>query len=120
PSRLGLDIHETFGPWFAYRGVFLTAQEIPETDFAEFTSPCESCAEKPCVDACPPRAVGQTFDVKTFGDFRFSGNSPCADRCLARAKCPVGAEHRYSLDQIQYHMLRPAHLAKFREVLGKR
>jgi hypothetical protein len=120
PSLLGLDINETFGPWFAYRAVFLTSQRIPETAHAEFTSPCESCADKPCLSACPSGAVGQPFDVKKCGDFRFSRNSPCADRCLARMRCPAEAEHRYSLEQIQYHMLRPAHLAKFREVLGKR
>lgn len=112
PSMLGLDINEKYGPWFAYRAAFLTSLDIPEISPAPFASPCETCAEKPCLKACEPKAVGVEFNIPRCAGFRFQENSPCADRCLARLACPFREEHRYTLEQMQYHMLRPAHLKK--------
>lgn len=117
PSKLGLDIHPNFGPWFAYRGAFLTSVELPPTNMRsnlnDVESPCESCATTPCISHCPSGAVQKDkFQLSTCSDFRLSESSPCFDRCLARMACPVGREHQYSLEQFQYHMLRPAHLKR--------
>jgi epoxyqueuosine reductase len=117
PSLLGLDLNEEYGPWFAYRGVFLTSAKVPRFLGTPFDSACETCAEKPCQKVCPAGAVGQApqeFHLGACASFRLSENSRCADRCLARMACPVGAEHRYSLEQMQYHMGRSAHLNKLK------
>jgi hypothetical protein len=113
PSKLGLDIHPRFGPWFAYRAAFLTSVELPPTHLPDHRSACETCAAQPCVAQCPSGAVRpEAFRLTSCVDFRLSSSSACLDRCLSRLACPVGREHQYSLEQLQYHMLRPAHLRR--------
>lgn len=59
PSPIGIDISFEFGLWFAYRGVFLTKKMLPETKAPIFSSPCESCSQRPCLIegrvSCPIR-----------------------------------------------------------------
>lgn len=104
-SVLGLSIHPRFGTWFAYRAAFLCAAELPPTTVAASVSPCASCAEKPCITACPVNAVREhaMLDLDACIGFRTRPESDCARRCLAREACPVGQEHRYSEEQISYH-----------------
>ena len=105
PSPLGLGIHVEFGLWFAYRNAFLITQSLPATTARPSQSPCASCADKPCVSACPPGAVRaeNSLELTTCIDFRLKPESTCATQCLARAACPVGAEHRYEDEQTTYH-----------------
>lgn len=104
PSPLGQGIHPEFGVWFAYRAAFLTTAELPLRTEPKRPSPCASCADKPCITACPVGAVRpDRFDVDGCARFRLRDDSPCADRCLARLACPFFPEHRYTLPQIQYH-----------------
>jgi len=106
PSPLGQGIHPKYGVWFAYRAAFLTMVELPLHVERPGPSPCESCAEKPCIATCPVSAVKMgSFDVEGCGRFRISQDSACADRCLARMACPFFPEHRYDLEQIRYHYL---------------
>jgi hypothetical protein len=115
PSLLGLDINPEFGVWWAYRAAFLTRFPVPEKFWPEFKSPCETCAGQPCRPICPPQAVGSgapAFNLKSCATYRFSADSRCADRCLARMNCSYKPEHRYTLEQQQYHMGRSAHLAR--------
>ena len=104
PSPLGTGINPVYGVWFAYRSAFLTDAELPLIHEAATRSPCNDCAEKPCVRTCPADAVQENgFDLDGCASHRLSSGSPCADRCLARLACPFFPEHRYSLGQIQYH-----------------
>ena len=59
PSPLGMLIHPDWGLWHAWRGALAFTQllELPQPD--RRTSPCESCAEKPCLTACPVNAFFQ-------------------------------------------------------------
>ena len=103
PMRVG--IHPKFGLWFAYRVLMLVSVPLPPTERGATEHPCLSCIEKPCQSACPANAVGNIgdFDLdKCFG-FRDKENSPCARQCLARVRCPVGSEFRYTKDQLNYH-----------------
>lgn len=104
PSPVGLDITDEFGLWFAYRAVVATNAELPVSSAATRQSPCVSCQGKPCIDACPAGAVGASgLDGEKCMTFRLAVGSACADRCLARLACPVAPEHRYTLEQVQYH-----------------
>jgi hypothetical protein len=118
PSPLGLGISPIYGLWFAYRAAFLVDADLPLTAFVPAISPCDTCADKPCITACPPGAVRlvEGFDVFTCSHFRLEEHSPCHDRCLARLACPVAPEHRYSLAQVQYHYGRS--LQTIREYFG--
>lgn len=106
-SLLGIDIHQQYGLWFAYRCALLTKADIPEVLPSPFRSPCEDCQAKPCQTACPASAVGQTgqeFKLSSCIDYRRAKTSSCVDRCLSRLACPVGQEHRYTPEQLRYHM----------------
>lgn len=105
PSPLGLGINHKFGVWFAYRAAFLTTAELPVTTTTQQPSPCDSCTEKPCISNCTAAAVQgvNQFDVPACAAYRLAPQSPCADRCLSRLACPIAPQHRYSLEQIQYH-----------------
>ena len=69
------------------------------------THPCTTCADTPCVTACPVGAidVANGFDVDSCSMFRLQPASPCADRCLARLACPIGTEYVYPQDQMRHH-----------------
>ncbi len=104
PSPLGLGISPEFGVWFAYRAAFLVAANVPLHHAIPQPSPCDRCADKPCISTCPVGAVQMgAFDVSGCWAYRTQPQSPCADRCHARMACPYFPEHRYSLPQIQYH-----------------
>ena len=105
PSPLGLGINETYGVWFAYRAAFLTTLPLPSIKNPMTTTPCGTCRDKPCVSACPAHAVQGVnhFKVTACIDFRLQAQSTCQDRCLSRLACPVTPEHRYNMDQLNYH-----------------
>ncbi|MFA6238564.1 MAG: hypothetical protein WC635_14615 [Bacteriovorax sp.] len=118
PSPLGMDISNEYGLWFAFRGVFLSKQKFKTEKYKLFKSPCESCADKPCISACPGSALNPAGDFKIAkcADYRLSRDSKCAQTCLSRMICPYKAEHQYSEEQIHYHMTRIAllkHLANY-------
>ena len=105
PSPLGIDIHPTYGLWFAYRALLVVEQRLEPSEREEFDSPCEQCLDRPCQSACPAGAVGDidAFNLTNCVTFRRQEQSPCNYRCLARLSCPVGSEYRYSKEQLNYH-----------------
>ena len=103
PSPFMVGIDSEWGSWFAYRAVVLTDTDLPPTTRREGASPCDTCAGRMCVSACPAGALTQGFNLTACMSYRLSPGSSCQDRCVARNSCPVGADHRYSDAQIRYH-----------------
>ena len=106
-SLLGIDINQEYGLWFAFRGAFLTKLKIKEIKYEAFSSPCETCPTKPCINACPASAlnlIDKKFKLNLCSEYQLKLDSSCTDRCLARMSCPYQIKHQYKLDQIQYHM----------------
>ena len=104
-SPLGLNIHNTYGLWHAYRAALLfpVAFDLPMQSAG--SHPCESCSEKPCLSACPVSAFnGREYDVDACAAHLHSANNCMEDGCLARLACPVGVAYRYEKPQIQFHM----------------
>jgi hypothetical protein len=107
PSPLGILIHPDWGLWHAYRGAlaFDTAIDLPEPD--RRPSPCDSCAGKPCLAACPVGAFsGSGYDVPAcVGHLSTDAGIACVDHgCRARRACPAGAQHRYGEAQERFHL----------------
>jgi len=103
PFKVG--VNQAWGSWFAYRALLLVDSELTPSMPLTYPSPCDACERKPCVRACPVKAVSETaeFDLDRCMHFRNRADSPCGQRCLSRLACPVGSEHRYSDAQLSYH-----------------
>lgn len=104
-SPLGLGLHPVHGLWFAYRAVVLLGPQWPERKLAASENPCDSCTGQPCVQACPVGAVGgaNRLDLEACFQERQRDGAVCGSLCLARTACPVGANSRYSIDQVAHH-----------------
>lgn len=105
PSPIGNSIHPTFGLWTAFRTAVLVKADLPLQIEPKSHHPCDSCLDKPCISACPAGAVGDIgrFDIDACATHRISDGSTCEARCLARLACPIGADYRYSAEQLSYH-----------------
>jgi hypothetical protein len=105
-SPLGLGIHADYGLWHAYRAalIFPVEFDIPPL---RSRNPCDSCAEKPCLAACPVDAfTGSRYDVERCVDHITSadGDDCISGGCRARRACPVGRAYRYQPAQARFHM----------------
>jgi ferredoxin-like protein FixX len=105
-SPLGLNIHQTYGLWHAYRAALLFPVEFDLPRVAAGAHPCESCADKPCLGACPVSAFdGKSYDVAACGVHVNAGPNECMEGgCLARRACPIGVQYQYAKPQAQFHM----------------
>ena len=107
PSPIGPLVHPEFGLWHAYRGAiaFRERLDLPPRD--ERPSPCESCAERPCLSSCPVGAFfASGYDVEAcVAHIESRAGARCLTAgCLARHACPVGRETAYDASQGAFHM----------------
>lgn len=108
-SPLGILIHPDYGLWHGYRGA-LAFRAVPD-DFVPSkpvgAHPCDACADRPCMAACPVAAIGEEgfrYQACRGHLARPEGHGCLTQGCLSRNACPVGAEHRYCNGQLQFHM----------------
>jgi len=101
PFRVGID--PEWGTWFAYRAAVLCSTPFSPFLRVDRDFPCTSCAQSPCIVACPPQALANgVFNLNACLEWRMLPGSSCASTCLARLACPVGAAHRYDETQIRH------------------
>lgn len=106
-SPLGILIHPEFGLWHAYRGALAFAERLDLPARPEPAKPCDSCADQPCLKACPVGAFGAgKYDVAACaGHLAGPNGTVCmTGSCLARRVCPIGRSHAYNPDQSAFHM----------------
>ncbi len=107
PSPLGLLIHPRYGLWHSYRGALAIAEALELPARAEAESPCASCAERPCLSACPVDAFTPAgYEVIGCADaLRAAEGRACMEGgCLARRACPVGREFAPTAARAAFHM----------------
>ncbi len=132
-SPLGILIHPDYGLWHAYRGALAFAEAFPLPPRAERPRPCDTCAEQPCLGACPVgafTAVGSDrvgsdrvgsdrvgYDVTACADHLGApaGADCMAEACRARRACPIGRNYLYAPEQAAFHM---THFLKARRRQG--
>ncbi len=107
PSPIGPLIHPDYGLWHAYRGALAFAHgiELPPPDVRP--APCDTCADKPCLDSCPVGAFTPgNYDVPACIEHIASarGGECLGGGCLARRACPVGVGFQYAPPQMAFHM----------------
>ena len=115
-SPIGLMIHPEYGLWHGWRGALLFPQRLEVPPRAEASGPCDSCAAKPCLSACPVEAFRPAgFDVDRCRSHVRGAGADCRGfGCRARHACPVGQAYAYVPAQAAFHMTaysrdRPAH-----------
>lgn len=106
-SPLGILIHPVYGLWHAYRGalVFADPADVPARD--ERLRPCDTCADKPCLSACPVNAfTNPGYDVPACsGHIAAPAGADCLMQgCRARRACPIGPELLYPPAHAEHHM----------------
>jgi ferredoxin len=107
PSPLGILIHPDYGLWHGYRGAIGFLERIDHPAIEIGAHPCDDCPDKPCLNTCPAGAITiEQFDVAACRAYLVGeGEGICMRAgCIARNACPVGAEHRYSIEQLRFHM----------------
>jgi len=107
PSPLGLLIHPEYGLWHAYRGALAFAELLPLPPSSERPSPCDGCAARPCLGACPVGAfTTRGYDVSgCIAHLDGGRGDACLSiGCQARLACPVGVAHRYAPPAAAFHM----------------
>ncbi|MBE0452907.1 MAG: ferredoxin [Roseovarius sp.] len=103
-SPVGLLVHDVAGLMVSYRGAlaFAHALDLPPAT----ASPCETCAARPCLSACPVDALKPGgYDVpacKT--DLERSGNDCMSRGCAVRRACPVSQGYGRQEAQSAFHM----------------
>ncbi len=106
-SPLGILIHPDHGLWHGYRGALLLPGrlDLPAPDTRP--SPCDSCADRPCLSTCPVGAfTGGGYDVPAcVGHMTAPAGEDCRQTgCRARRACPVGRDYIYDPAQANFHM----------------
>ncbi|MFQ5773478.1 MAG: ferredoxin [Kiloniellaceae bacterium] len=106
-SPLGMLIHPDYGLWHAYRGALAFAEvlDLPPRD--QRPRPCDTCADRPCLSACPVGAfTGDGYDVAAcVNHISALEGADCVDLgCRARRACPVGRGYRYEPARARFHM----------------
>ena len=108
PSPLGLLIHPRYGLWQAFRGA-IVLEKVPKDlpGPLGMAHPCDTCADRPCLRACPVGAFDeQGYDVASCRSHVTGpeGGTCRSGGCLARLACPVGREFAYLPEQQAFHM----------------
>jgi hypothetical protein len=108
-SPLGILIHPDYGLWHAYRGALAFAEALALPPRDERPRPCDTCAEQPCLSACPVGAFSTAgYDVSACADHLSvpAGADCMAEACRARRACPIGRDALYAPEQARFHMTR--------------
>lgn len=114
-SPIGPLVHAEYGLWAAFRAAVIIpapdspAEDAPAPGARADVSPCETCAEKPCLSACPVNAFsakGYDVPVCTAHLAAPKGADCMGGGCLARRACPYGQIYAHAPAQAAFHMRR--------------
>jgi ferredoxin len=105
-SPVGMFIHPRYGLAHSYRGALGFAEPLAFGAPEEGPNPCDACAGRPCLSACPVGAFTERgYDVAACAGWLKSAGKACmTGGCLARRACPVGPEFAQSPEQAGFHM----------------
>lgn len=105
-SPSGLMVHDRAGLMFSLRGALLFEARL-NLPTPTATRPCDTCEGRPCLHACPARALSdEGYDVPACHALLDSaaGADCMAAGCLARRACPVSQGYGRLTAQSAHHM----------------
>jgi epoxyqueuosine reductase len=106
-SPVRLLVHDAQGLMVSFRGA-LALKDVIDLP-APPPPPCATCEEKPCLTACPPRALtGAGYDVPACHAYLDTapGQHCLSQGCLVRRACPVSQRYDRMPEQSAWHMAR--------------
>ena len=101
-SPVGLLIHNEAGLLVSYRGAlkFDYRIDLPPSS----TNPCNTCADQPCLTACPVSALSSKgYDVPNC-KAHIKTDAICETGCRVRMACPVSQSYGRVQAQTEFHM----------------
>ncbi|MCP3969853.1 MAG: ferredoxin [Rhodobacteraceae bacterium] len=105
-SPAGLLVHDHAGLLVSYRGALALPYDLDGHGGAN--RPCDSCAAKPCLTACPTDALNRDIGYDTaacHGHLDRTAGADCLSRgCAARRACSVSREYGRLEQQSAFHM----------------
>lgn len=106
PSEVGMLVHDRMGLMVSYRGAIGIAQHI-ELPAEKPTRPCDTCAGKPCLSACPVGALTSAgYDVPKCQSYLDTprGTDCLNTGCAVRRICPISQGAKREAAQSAHHM----------------
>jgi hypothetical protein len=104
-SPAQLLVHDTAGLFVSYRGAILVPGELDLPPLPQ--KPCDSCATKPCLTACPASALtAERYDLTACHAYldTTEGQSCMNQGCAVRRACPLAQTYSRVETQSAYHM----------------
>ena len=104
-SPASLLVHGEVGLFVSFRGAILLPERLDLPRPPE--NPCESCHDKPCLTACPPKALIRSgYDLDACHDYLDTpqGQSCMSKGCAVRRACPLAANYSRLETHSAYHM----------------
>lgn len=105
-SPVGFLVHDRAGLMVSYRGA-LALKEMIDLPAPPAASPCATCAEKPCLTACPVGALSdQGYDAAScHGYLDIAPGQECLGAgCQVRRACPVSRTYGRVAEQSAFHI----------------
>jgi hypothetical protein len=102
-SPVRLLVQADQGLMVSFRGALALKDRCPTPP--PVANPCDTCPGKPCLTACPPRALtADGYDLPTCHAFLDTA-PPCLSRgCDVRRACPLSQRYARLPEQSAYHM----------------
>ncbi len=105
-SPTGMMVHDTAGLMISIRGAVELQGKLPDT--SPQASPCDTCADRPCITACPVEALNahSLYDVLKCKEYlNTASGAECMERgCAVRRICPVSQSFDRPEAQSAFHM----------------
>lgn len=105
-SPTGMLVHDVAGLMISIRGALIVPHMLPTQ--AQGESPCATCADRPCINACPVNALSDQhfYDVPTCKAHIASdaGRRCMTSGCATRLACPISQRFDRPHAQSAFHM----------------
>lgn len=101
-SPVGLLVHKDAGLLVSYRGALRFGHHIDLP--IPVTSPCDTCADKPCLTACPVGAIGADGYAVPACKAHIATDPVCRAGCRVRLSCPISQPYGRTPAQTAFHM----------------